>query len=80
MAGGGIISPNGRVPMCVPRTSVTTAIPSQPVLTDQFVRPCRLPDFLARKEFANYRLDVEDGRSVDCVEFGDKKLLAFPGE
>src|SRR5690348_4203334 len=39
---------------------------------------CRIR--LARQEFVYHRLDVEDRRSIDGVEFGDDKLRAFAAQ
>src|SRR5690242_1293858 len=59
------------------RTSVTSAAPCQPVLAHQFVGPRGLPDLSARKEFTHHRLDIDDRRPVDGVQFGDKEVLAL---
>ena len=48
-----------------------------PILAHELVRPSRLANLLPWKELDHHRFDVEHGRSVDCVEFGDNELGAF---
>src|SRR5690349_12620633 len=55
-------------------TSVTAAVPSQPVLAHQFMGPCRLLHFSARQELPQHGLDIEDRCSVDGIEFRDEEF------
>jgi hypothetical protein len=51
--------------------------PVLPVKVHEFVRPSGLAHFLARQKLSHDRFEIEHGRAIDCIQFGDEQSRAF---